>query len=319
MRIVLSGLLLAGLTITASLAGAQERKMAITFDDLPIATAATKSETLRLKITIRLLHSLVERDIPAIGFVNEGGLLVDGEISEQRVDLLRLWLAAGLDLGNHSWSHPDLHRVSPQEFIDDVTRGDAVTAALLEARGRTPKYFRHPYLHTGRSLDVKKQMEDFLDERGYKVAPVTVDNSEWIFALAYDIALVDEQDELAKRIGRDYVNYMMQMVRYYEDQSQQLFARNIRHVMLLHANQLNSVWFGELADHLAETGYEFVSIDYALLDPAYASEDKFTGAAGKSWLHRWAITRNVDRTMFHGEPETPAYVLKITQQREGNN
>jgi hypothetical protein len=33
-------------------------------------------------------------------------------------------------------------------------------------------------------------------------------------------------------------------------------------------------------------------------------------------LHRWAITRNVDPAMFRGEPETPEYILKLTELRE---
>ncbi len=297
---------------------ADERIVAVTFDDLPIAAAGSKSESTRRKITLRLLHALTERDIPAIGFVNEVGLLVDDMVSEQRVDLLRLWLAAGLDLGNHSYSHPDLHRVSAQEFSEDVIRGHTITRSLLAERGRAPEYFRHPYLHTGRSLEIKQSIESFLAEHGYKVAPVTIDNSEWIFARAFDLALLDSNFELADQVGREYIDYMMQIVTYYEDQSRQLFDRNISQILLLHANELNSVWFGVLADRMTDAGYEFVTLGTALDDPAYKSADTYVGAGGVTWLHRWAHARQVDPEMFRGEPETPDYILKLTEQREHN-
>lgn len=43
----------------------------------------------------------------------------------------------------------------------------------------------------------------------------------------------------------------------------------------------------------------------ALADPAYASPDTYPGPGGITWLHRWAITRGVDRAVFAGEPEAP--------------
>ena len=121
---------------------------------------------------------------------------------------------------------------------------------------------------------------------------------------------------MAERIGRDYVEYMLRMFAFYEEQSQRLFERNIAHVLLVHANELNSVWFGSLADRLGEIGYEFVSLEEALEDPAYASADTFTGAGGITWIHRWAITRQVDPKMFVGEPETPDYIMELTQLPE---
>jgi peptidoglycan/xylan/chitin deacetylase (PgdA/CDA1 family) len=301
---------------------AGQRLVAITFDDLPVATSVHKDEVTRRKITLRLLQSIVQREIPAIGFVNERGLqldnVTDDEIDERRVDLLRLWLAAGLELGNHSFSHFDLHRTDLDEFKADVIRGQEVTSELLAERGQTIRYFRHPFLHTGISLDTKRDFEEFLTQNGYQVAPVTIDNSEWIFARAYDLALQAGDSELAEQIGSEYVAYMLEMFEFYEGQSILLFERNIAQVLLLHANELNSAWFGTLADSLGEKGYAFISLAEALQDPAYQSPDTYTGPGGITWLHRWAITRKVDPAMFIGEPETPEYILKLTELREHN-
>lgn len=309
-------LVLAAPGIAVAAADTVQRRMAVTFDDLPTAASVAKNDATRRRMTETLLAALRERDIPAIGFVNERQLYANDELLPERVALLERWLDAGLALGNHSYSHPDLHLTTLAAFQDDVLRGETVLEALLRERGAEPRYFRHPYLHTGTDLDTKRALEDFLAGNGYLVAPVTIDNSEWIFARAYDLALAAGDTTLGERVGRDYVDYMLDIVAFYEGQSTALFDRNIDHVLLLHANELNADWFGALADRLAARGYEFISLDEALGDPAYASEDRYIGPGGITWLHRWALTRNVDPELFRGEPATPGYILDATRLSE---
>lgn len=292
------------------------REVAVTFDDLPTVNLADSSLGYRIAATHRLLRAFKERDIPVTGFVNEVQLYEDGELQDERVGLLRQWLDAGMNLGNHSYSHPDLHRVSLEAFTADVLQGEKITRRLLEEHGGALTYFRHPYLHTGTDLETRRNFETFLSEHGYRVAPVSIDNSEWIFARAYMIARQASDEPLAARIGADYVDYMLEMFTFYEDQSRQLFDRNIAHVLLLHANELNADWFGALADRLAAIGYHFIGLDQALQDPAYASEDTYTGPGGITWIHRWAITQQLDPAMFRGEPATPGYVLELSELPE---
>ena len=289
-----------------------QRRVAVTFDDLPVVAVSKNDASTRRMITTGLLQSLTAREIPAIGFVNEGKFTHNGEIDDDQIDLLRLWLLAGLALGNHSFSHTDLHRAALSDFQEDVLRGELVTRSLLAERGLQPEFFRHPYLHTGRDLETKLGFETFLAQHDYRVAPVSIDNSEWIFARAYVLAIEAGDTSLAEQIGIEYVQYMLDIFDFYESQSKILFERNIAQVLLVHANELNSVWFGVFADRLAGKGYEFISLAEALRDPAYESPDTYTGPAGISWLHRWAITRNVDPKTMQGEPETPGHILKLT-------
>lgn len=285
------------------------RRMAITFDDLPLV-CTLDDWSVRGEVVRRLVASIRRNRIPAVGFVNEGKLGPYGEADPERVALLELWLDAGLELGNHTFSHPDLHRVTAGEFLEDAIRGDKVTRALLEERGRRPRWFRHPMLHTGRDLDTKQAVVEALAARGYRVAPVTVDNSEYIFARAYDRALDGGDEETASKIVTAYLDYMDRKVAYYESQARDLLGRDIPHVLLLHANRLNADHLDDLAAVLRDRGYEFVPLEEALEDPAYESDDLFTGPQGISWLHRWAITRGVDGSFFRGEPEAPAWVLE---------
>lgn len=284
------------------------RTLAVTVDDLPFNPRSV-SLAEQKRWTDKLLDTFRKHDIPAIGFVNEVGVMEKGEPVPERVALLEAWLEAGMELGNHTYSHPNLHGVSLEQYLDEIDRGDEVTAKLLAERGEAPRYFRHPYLRTGRDLKTKHAVEEFLDEHGYRVAPVTHDNSEWIFALAYRRALEADDEKLAERIGSAYVPYMMDKLEFFERNSRDLFDREIPQILLIHANRLNADYFGPLAEAIHERGYRFVSLETALEDPAFESKDTYTGPAGLTWIHRWALTRDVPKSFFRGEPETPSFVM----------
>ena len=74
--------------------------------------------------------------------------------------------------------------------------------------GRPLRFFRHPLLHTGLDLETKLGLERILEEHGYLVAPVTMDNSEWIYARAFDIAYADADESLKQRIAAAYLDYI---------------------------------------------------------------------------------------------------------------
>lgn len=273
----------------------QAGEVAITFDDLPAPPAAAP----------RLLKAITKARVPAVGFVNENKLA-----SKSHIDVLKRWHAAGLELGNHTYSHRDLHDIGAEEFARDVIRGEEVTRTIL---GRTPRWFRHPFLHTGTSTAMKQHVEEFLTQRGYRIAPVTLDNSEWIFARAYDVA---GDAATRKRIGMAYVDYMDRKLAYFDDQSQKLFGREIRHVLLVHANALNADWFDELAASMRKRGYRFITLERALEDPAYQSADTYAGPAGITWIHRWALTAGKKGAFFAGEPKTPEWIQDVAGIRE---
>ena len=298
-------------SLAASERDAPSRQMALTFDDLPAQRAPGIPDQRVEMITRSLLQVLQQHQAPAVGFVNESKLYRDEQVVPERVGLLESWLEAGMELGNHTYSHPDLHRISLAEFEADLLRGEDITRPLAAARQVPYRYFRHPFLHTGRDLDTKHALERRLNQLGYQIAPVTIDNSEWIFARAYDEAL-DRQDlDLQRKLGAEYVQYMLRMVSYYEDQSRGLFEREIPQILLVHANAINAHYLDRLLEALDQRGYEFIELELALSDPAFNSADTYVGPGGITWLHRWALTRGVDGDFFDGEPLTAQWVQDV--------
>lgn len=288
---------------------AAHREVAITFDDLPVVSARPDIAA-HQEITTKLLKSLTSNKVPAVGFVNEDKLLNRGEREAQRVALLRQWLDAGFELGNHTFSHIDLHTTPLSAFEEDVVRGEMVTKALLSEKNMQLRYFRHPYLHTGRDLETKLALESFLARRGYRVAPVTIENSDWTFANAYDQAVERGDKPMMQRIAQEFISSMEREFESYERQSVDLFGHEIKHVLLLHANALNADHFDALARMMKRRGYSFITLEQALTDKAYQSPDTYTGDGGITWLHCWAITKGMEPGSFRSKPTVPDFVMK---------
>jgi hypothetical protein len=145
----------------------------------------------------------------------------------------------------------------------------------------------------------------------YKEAPATIDNSDYIFARAYELALRDGNAELSRTIGKSYISYMIENIRYFEIQSEKLVGRQISQILLIHANILNGDYLATLLQAIEDEGYKFVSMQEALEDAVYQTEDKFVTRSGLSWIHRWAISRGETSSFFGGQPHCPNYVQKI--------
>lgn len=288
-----------------------QRFIAITIDDLPVVSTRKDLKN-RQEITGKLLAHITKAKVPAIGFVNENKLYKDGERDEAQVDLLRLWLKANLELGNHTFSHKSLSATGLEEYENEILKGEIITKQLLKTRGKGVRYFRHPYLHTGLSLEIKDNLNKFLSAHNYTIAPVTMDNADYIFSNAYDRAFDKNDKKLMKQIGTAYVEYMEKCFDYWERQSVKFFGREMKFILLLHANFINSDYFDDLVAVLKKRNYKFVTLEDALKDEAYKLSDTFVARAGISWLHRWAIAKGKEN-ILPGEPEVPDFVMKASE------
>ncbi|HZH44828.1 MAG TPA: polysaccharide deacetylase family protein [Lysobacter sp.] len=311
-----SVLLWLGLLFPLAVSAAEpDRRIAVTIDDLPWQSADSLApDTLRARHA-QLMRALRQAGVTGVGFVNEGRLERDGQLQPERLAMLRDWLDAGWELGNHTHGHVDLHAVGLDVYRADILRGERQLRPLLAARGQAPRWFRHPYLRSGRSAEDKAALTAFLAEHGYRIAPVTVDNSEWIWAQAYRRVLdgpdTPERAATLERLRRGYLPYMLNKVDYYEQQSQALLGYVVPQVWLMHANELNADTFAELVAGVQRRGYRVVTLEEALRDPAYARPDAYTGRFGPSWLHRWAMAEKKPPAFYAGEPLVPKWVLDL--------
>ncbi|MDR1777031.1 MAG: polysaccharide deacetylase family protein [Desulfovibrio sp.] len=99
-----------------------ENLCALTFDDGPSS------------FTPRLLDMLDEYGIPATFFLV-------GQMAEKYPDTVRRIVAEGHEVGNHSWAHPNLRRISRERKLEEIVR----TNEILTGLGARPRYLRPPY------------------------------------------------------------------------------------------------------------------------------------------------------------------------------
>ncbi len=258
-------------------ATARGRKLAVTIDDGPVTGAANDLAAF-LRIADALREAFVAEKVPAIMFVNERQLNVDGQ-RDVRVAVLHRWLDAGLDLGNHTYSHPNLGNVEPAQFLDDIVKGEVITRPLLEARGKKLVWFRYPFLATGNG-ETAVTVEEFLARRGYRIAPVSVDFHDYSFSGAY-VRHVRAGD--ATKAGAHFDTVMQTMDTAFtraETRSVEVLGYELPQTLLIHCNEMNALTLRTTIGRLRERGYVFVSMDEAMADPAYAVPGMRPGSMG---------------------------------------
>jgi peptidoglycan/xylan/chitin deacetylase (PgdA/CDA1 family) len=127
--------------------------VAMTFDDGPHAT-----------LTPKLLDLLAQKEIKATFFVL-------GENAERHPEILKRAVGEGHEIGNHSWSHPNLAKLSNDALRSQLQRTDDVIA---QAIGSHPRLMRPPYGEL-----TPKQRQWVNSEFGYKVILWDVDPLDW--------------------------------------------------------------------------------------------------------------------------------------------
>ncbi|MDR3509512.1 MAG: polysaccharide deacetylase family protein [Caulobacteraceae bacterium] len=285
LKVLPSVLAAACLLASGSGARAETGKVALTFDDLP-ALSLFKDQPYVNYLNDMLLRGLKRHRLPATGFVNESKL--DAIDRTQQIANLEKWLDAGMNLGNHTFSHESPDQLGAKGYIEDIARGEPVTRALLAERHKPLGWFRHPYLETGFPAAVKREIDDWLAAHGYRIAPVTIDADDWEFAEPYDDAISRHDEARRLRIQKQYLEYTERTVAWYQKASNTVFGRQISFVMLLHATRLNADSIDALSDILKRRKLKGVTLDEAMKDPAYRVRDPYVGHDGIDWIERWS-------------------------------
>ncbi len=128
------------------------KRMALTFDDGP------NGDTTR-----RFLSVLARNGAHATFF-----LLADCIGHDQ--ELVRRQVAAGQEVGNHSWGHPLLTRKGVAEALANISRAETIISA---AAGKRCRWFRPPY---GATTSAQRKA---ILEAGYNIALWSVDTEDW--------------------------------------------------------------------------------------------------------------------------------------------
>jgi len=262
-------------------------EMAVTVDDLPSHGPLPRGTT-RLEIATQMIHALKRNvGVPVYGFANGGQMAESSEMER----ILRAWLQAGFLLGNHTFAHLDLTRVSTEQYIADIERNEQLLARLSGAD--VPRYFRYPYLHEGNSATKRSAVRQWLMAQRYLVAPVTVSSSEWPWNETYARCVaVDDQAAIA-HLKREYVADALSRLTAFQELSTRLFGRPIRHVVLIHIGAFDALMLDELLTAYRTVETRFISLADALRDPVYTIDPGLVQDSGATFLVQVAGVRRV--------------------------
>jgi peptidoglycan/xylan/chitin deacetylase (PgdA/CDA1 family) len=288
---------------------AQGRMVAITVDDLPYAgntRAGASPASTAEAANSRLLAAFRSRGVPVTGFVIQKRV---EELGSEGTAILKRWIQQGLDLGNHTYSHPDINRLSVEQIQDEIVRGEATFGPLMREAGERPLFFRFPMNHTGDTKAKHDAVAAFLSRRGYRLAACTIDNSDYLFNDAYVRMLANHDDASAQKLRTAYLSYTSAEIDYYTELNRKVLGYEPPQVMLLHDNLLNADTIGQVLALFEEKRYQFVSLDAALSDTAYRTGETYITKFGPMWGYRWAKERNIP---VNGSLETdpPQWILE---------
>jgi peptidoglycan/xylan/chitin deacetylase (PgdA/CDA1 family) len=262
-------------------------RVALTFDDLPIH-ASLPAATTRADIARSIVATLRSAKAPpTFGFVNAKGL----QDAPETAEFLQIWRAAGHPLGNHAYSHMDLHKNTVEAFEQDVVAGEpAIRAAMGEEDWR---WFRYPYLREGDTLEKQHAIAAFLKERGYRVAEVTLSFDDYAYNDPYARCLSRGDTAGLEWLKVSYLRRADASLTEGQRGAREIYGRDIAHVMLLHVGAFQMVMLPRLMDLLKERGFTLVTLPEAQADPAYAMDSDVATKDGSTLLERMRLIRRL--------------------------
>jgi cellulose synthase/poly-beta-1,6-N-acetylglucosamine synthase-like glycosyltransferase/peptidoglycan/xylan/chitin deacetylase (PgdA/CDA1 family)/spore germination protein YaaH len=139
--------------------GYDPRKLALSFDDGPDA-----------EWTPKILDILKQYNV-------KGTFLVIGEEAQNNIGLLRRYVREGHEIGNHTFTHPDISEISARQLELELNWTERLFAAET---GIQPLYFRPPY-----SIDQEPDTNDEaapayrIQQMGYTIIGDKIDTDDW--------------------------------------------------------------------------------------------------------------------------------------------
>jgi peptidoglycan/xylan/chitin deacetylase (PgdA/CDA1 family) len=262
---IVAALLLAN----AALAAQPRLKVALTFDDLPLngARPASRSQEQIARDTVAVLKK--HHIPPSFGFVNARGL----ERNPDGARVLQVWIASGNPLANHTYSHLSLTKASAEEFEQEILRNEPVLELLTPPKSKSDwHWLRYPYLHEGDTVEKRRAVREFLRANHYQVAQVTLDWEDYLWNSAH-ARCVDKGDTASiEWLRSSYLSEAERWIRAQRGFSQQVWGRDINHVMLLHLGSFSATILPDLFKLLDREGFDIVTLEEAQSDPIYQSD-----------------------------------------------
>jgi peptidoglycan/xylan/chitin deacetylase (PgdA/CDA1 family) len=229
------------------------KEIALTFDDAP----RNSSYFSGLKRTTKLIQQLKDEKVSTVFFCNSAR-------NDEDSGLLRLKLYGkeGHLIANHTHSHKGLSKVSVDEYVKDFEKGHEILSKLPNFI----KWFRFPFLDEGDTLEKRDRIRKVLKDQGYISGYVTVDNYDWYMDKLFQTASQKKQQIDFDKLRDLYVKVLLEDSEFFDNISVKGLGRSVKHVLLLHENDLAAMFIGDLIKALRKNGWKIISPKEAYTD-----------------------------------------------------
>ena len=233
--------------ITACARKNAPKRFSITMDDFNLNVERRQSITERNE---GILEAMAAHNHKGAGFVS--GQWVNNEKGRS---VIQSWLDGGHVIANHTYTHPHANKLSVADYVADIEKN---TAFLSGIEGTTPKLFRFPYLDEGGTLEKRDALREYLRDNGYTNAAVTMDTMDWYIDGRMGDRLKENPDADLSGYRDYYLASALKLAEHYNALAADIGRAGTPHTLLVHHNELNGLFLGDLITHFKANGWELI-------------------------------------------------------------
>ncbi len=278
------------------------KQISISFDDAPrVADGHLTGEQRMRGIT----QALYKHGVKAAFYVNSAKMDNDEALSR-----VVFYARSGHILANHTHSHFNFNNTDLKTYKDDFREAHNRLHRFINYK----KWFRFPYLREGNTQEKVNGFRQYLGSYGYKNAYITINNYDWYMeTLFQNYAKTTSQVDLNK-LRNFYVEELYGAIEYYYQMGKEVSKRPIKHVLLLHENDLAALFLDDLLQKLKKNNWRFIT-------PEQAYDNNFLAnyKTKKIWpnnpgrLAEYAVTKGMTTGLWHKSCSEP-YLEKQFQK-----
>jgi hypothetical protein len=164
------------------------------------------------------------------------------------------------------------------------------------------RWIRYPYLREGETVAKRRAVRDYLRNRGYRIAQVTIDWEDYLWNSPY-ARCVDKNDAKSiEWLRTSYLSTASMFIDGSREMARRVYGRDIDHVVLLHLGAFTAAILRPTLDLLRNKGLSLVTLEEAQRDLAYASDPDIGSTNGGTLLEQLMDARKLNYSTVWKKP-----------------
>lgn len=273
------------------------KEIALTFDDAPMPGNHFMAGEEK---THRIITALSQQQVTgAMFFVTTSHIKTPSDSKR-----LTQYAKANHTLAHHSHHHGSLKTMSVEEYITDFEQADAILANYPNLA----RFHRFPYLQYGDSLEKRTAVINYLTQQNYQIGYVTIDSLDWYLNSKLLTARSENKTVNYQALKELYIETITSSIRFYESMANEHIRTPVKHVLLLHENELAALFVGDLVAHLKAHNWKIIAATDAFNDPILSNYSPNYRVNNQGRVAAIAHHKGVDERKLRSPTENSQYI-----------